>query len=112
VINYGQGSASFPQEIIIDQWFTEAQFESYRALGAHIIDAICSGDRREVGDQSKISLTAFERKVKEHNQMNFRAFNERVNYAALTSQFRRELTRNTPPGFEQRVSDYVKDLLS
>lgn len=33
VINYWQGRSTFPQEVITDQWFSEAQFESYRALG-------------------------------------------------------------------------------
>src|SRR6185436_16809318 len=62
VINYEQSSKDFPQEVIVDQWFSESQFESYRALGSHIIDAICGGD------QNKISLAAFARKVKEHNR--------------------------------------------
>lgn len=28
----------------MDQFFSEAQFESYRMLGSHIIDQICKGD--------------------------------------------------------------------
>ena len=27
----------------MDQWFTESQFEAYRALGAYITEMICTG---------------------------------------------------------------------
>jgi hypothetical protein len=33
----------------VDQFFSEAQFESYRMLGSHIIDEMCKG---EDGDES------------------------------------------------------------
>ncbi len=33
---------TFPHESTGDQWFSEAQFESYRKLGSHIIDTICN----------------------------------------------------------------------
>jgi patatin-like phospholipase len=33
----------FPHESTADQWFSESQMESYRALGSHIIDKICGG---------------------------------------------------------------------
>jgi hypothetical protein len=34
---YANSSAAFPHESTVDQWFSEAQFESYRALGAHLV---------------------------------------------------------------------------
>jgi hypothetical protein len=34
VRSYGQSDESFPHDSTLDQWFTESQFESYRALGA------------------------------------------------------------------------------
>ncbi|HMF56814.1 MAG TPA: patatin-like phospholipase family protein [Pyrinomonadaceae bacterium] len=40
VRNYYQESGDFPQESIADQFFSEAQFESYRMLGSHILDQI------------------------------------------------------------------------
>jgi hypothetical protein len=40
VRGYAGESSAFPHETTADQFFTEAQFESYRALGAHIFDAI------------------------------------------------------------------------
>ena len=44
VLNYHAGSVSFPQDTIADQWFSEAQFESYRMLGSHMIQSI-TGDK-------------------------------------------------------------------
>jgi hypothetical protein len=43
VRNYGKESKTFPQETTVDQFFSESQFESYRALGRHIIGKI-AGD--------------------------------------------------------------------
>lgn len=79
VLNYASEHQSFPQEFIGDQWFSESQFESYRALGSHIVDAICRAgdeieDRNDFDDLEKfkdnlqnklaeISLTDFEQKV-------------------------------------------------
>jgi hypothetical protein len=41
VLNYHQANPSFPEETIVDQWFSESQFESYRMLGSHMIAKIC-----------------------------------------------------------------------
>ena len=40
VIAYANNSGDFPHESTTDQWFDEAQFESYRALGLHTIGQI------------------------------------------------------------------------
>ena len=40
VDNYARARPEFPHEPTADQWFDEAQFESYRALGVHSIDTI------------------------------------------------------------------------
>lgn len=105
VVNYGLGNRTFPQEIIVDQWFSEAQFESYRALGSHIIDAICEGD------QNRISLTAFERKAKDHNRVNFRVFKDRISFAALAQQFRKTMTESTPPEYADKVKKFMSDIM-
>jgi Patatin-like phospholipase len=42
VLNYHASSKTFPEETIADQWFSEPQFESYRALGNHMIATICA----------------------------------------------------------------------
>ena len=39
VKNYSKTCPAFPHESTVDQWFTETQFESYRALGYHIISS-------------------------------------------------------------------------
>ena len=43
VYSYSQVSKTFPHESTSDQWFSESQFESYRALGRHTA-AQCFGD--------------------------------------------------------------------
>ncbi len=44
VLNYRRANPTFPEETIVDQWFSESQFESYRALGNHMIEKICEED--------------------------------------------------------------------
>jgi hypothetical protein len=46
IFNYAQANPLFPHEPTTDQWFSESQFESYRALGFHVISAICGEDWR------------------------------------------------------------------
>ena len=41
VYNYARESRQFPHEPTSDQFFSESQFESYRALGRHAINEIC-----------------------------------------------------------------------
>jgi hypothetical protein len=36
VLNYRRAHPEYPHQSTADQWFDEAQFESYRALGYHI----------------------------------------------------------------------------
>ena len=106
VLNYGRSNGSFPQEVIIDQWFSEAQFESYRALGSHIIDAICGGEQN-----NKIGLAAFARRARAHNQMNFDAFKEQINYAAFEKQFAQEMKNWAPDSYKQKVRKYLDETL-
>jgi hypothetical protein len=47
VANYHSQHVSFPHQTTGDQWFDESQFESYRCLGAHVIDEIL-GEKQEV----------------------------------------------------------------
>jgi len=42
VLNFHESDKAFPQDTIVDQWFGEAQFESYRMLGSHMIGTISS----------------------------------------------------------------------
>jgi hypothetical protein len=109
VINYWQGSNGFPQETITDQWFSEAQFESYRALGMHIIDAIC--DPNDLGARSQISLAAFGRKAYEHNRLDFRAFQEDVGYLALETLSKETIGKYDYPSYKSKVKKFIDDLL-
>lgn len=109
VINYWQGSRGFPQETITDQWFSEAQFESYRALGSHIIDAICDPEDRR--DQNQVSFAAFARKVYEHNQLDFRAFRESLSYFVLENQSTEAMKLNQYPSYQNKVKRFIDKLL-
>jgi hypothetical protein len=40
VLNYKKMHPAFPHEPTVDEWFSESQFESYRALGQHIIRTV------------------------------------------------------------------------
>lgn len=48
VVAYGRGSAAFPHESTIDQFFSESQFESYRRLADHFVDGLMEGARAHV----------------------------------------------------------------
>jgi hypothetical protein len=40
---YANAHVSFPHEATLDQFFTESQFESYRALGEFQAERLCGG---------------------------------------------------------------------
>ena len=46
VYNYSKSSADFPHETTADQWFSESQFESYRALGRSALLTMAGRDGR------------------------------------------------------------------
>lgn len=56
VYSYAESSSTFPHEPTSDQWFTESQFESYRALGFHLLEQVSCGRNFE-------SLTDFMQQV-------------------------------------------------
>jgi hypothetical protein len=68
VLNYARTSATFPHQSTTDQFFNEAQFESYRRLGSHAIDEIC----RNGGDDDRgplaLTLDAFVEKCLAHSR--------------------------------------------
>jgi hypothetical protein len=76
VLNYHKSDTAFPQDSIVDQWFSEPQFESYRALGSHMIHKIWTeptskGEVRkdksgEVGDKSESAFAWFETAASDH----------------------------------------------
>jgi hypothetical protein len=67
VLNYASQSGSFPQEFIGDQWFSESQFESYRALGSHIVDTLCREERGKINDRNTFDdLNKFRERVEDN----------------------------------------------
>jgi len=46
VYNYATESLDFPHESTADQFFSESQFESYRALGRHAFNEICGNYKK------------------------------------------------------------------
>jgi hypothetical protein len=56
---YAAAHAKFPHETTLNQWFGESQFESYRSLGAYVIEEICKG-------ADVLDLTEFADRVGEH----------------------------------------------
>lgn len=50
ILNYSRTSRAFPHESTTDQWFSEAQFESYRELGQWCIKRICAAGPKDPQD--------------------------------------------------------------
>ncbi len=52
VQRYADQCPAFPHQSTADQWFNESQFESYRALGQHIVESTIGviGDRKEMDE--------------------------------------------------------------
>ena len=51
VLSYAAQNKDFPNQSTADQWFDESQFESYRALGEHIIRSIF----KDIGDNQTVN---------------------------------------------------------
>lgn len=62
LLNYRRLHPDYPHESIADQWFDEAQFESYRALGDHIVECAlreaAQASRKANGDSDIGTLCA------------------------------------------------------
>jgi hypothetical protein len=54
VLNYASENALFPHEPTSDQWFSEAQFESYRRLGQHVGERVFGVIKPEVVDLAEL----------------------------------------------------------
>ncbi|ADB40021.1 patatin-like phospholipase family protein [Spirosoma linguale] len=49
IFNYGSTKSAFPHESTSDQFFSESQFESYRALGRHAFETMHTSFKKEAG---------------------------------------------------------------
>ena len=68
VYNYATESLDFPHESTADQFFSESQFESYRALGRHAFNEICGNYKKgkDTFAATYPTVAAFKDAVKEH----------------------------------------------
>ena len=68
VYNYATESLDFPHESTADQFFSESQFESYRALGRHAFNEICGNYRKgkDTFAATYPTVAAFKDAVMEH----------------------------------------------
>jgi hypothetical protein len=68
VYNYATESLDFPHESTADQFFSESQFESYRALGRHAFNEICGNYRKgkDTFAATYPTVKAFKNAVMEH----------------------------------------------
>jgi hypothetical protein len=53
---YAVSNKTFPQQTTTDQFFDEAQFESYRGLGVHLVEEICG---KRLSDPAGLTLDGF-----------------------------------------------------
>jgi len=65
VQRYAAQYPAFPHQSTADQWFSESQFESYRALGEHVAQSTFGvvGTRKEIG---KMNVEEFFVKLRQH----------------------------------------------
>jgi hypothetical protein len=59
VVQYWRSSPDFPHETTVDQFFSESQFESYRALGLFTIRGMIESDGDEESDDTELSMDDF-----------------------------------------------------
>lgn len=59
VRHYASRQATFPHETTTDQFFSEAQFESYRRLGVHVVEQICGDPTGPLEERDGVDLQGF-----------------------------------------------------
>ncbi len=66
VLHYASQDKHFPHQATTDQSFDEAQFESYRRLGLHVIERICREGGQADPRADRIDLSEFIRRVRRY----------------------------------------------
>nr|MDP9121219.1 hypothetical protein [Acidobacteriota bacterium] len=66
VQNYARENPLFPHQSTADQWFSESQFESYRALGENAVEVMAAGGHYPGGGAAPAGLDPFVDRVKEY----------------------------------------------
>jgi hypothetical protein len=67
ILDYARRNGAFPHEATSDQFFSEEQFEMYRALGFHMIDGLFGDDRVSVveGEGGWETVSAAKKELKD-----------------------------------------------
>jgi hypothetical protein len=63
IFNYARTCSFFPHESTANQFFSEAQFESYRRLGSYIVQHISRGETTTAKQDRSVALDAFAARV-------------------------------------------------
>jgi predicted acylesterase/phospholipase RssA len=90
---YAAANPTFPHESTIDQWFSESQFESYRALGFEITDGILNDVLDRYDQRKTVKLAGIFQHLRDEAEQAFRAAQKKTKEAA-------HLIQAIPPGTE------------
>jgi hypothetical protein len=66
VRHYASQRTAFPHETTTDQFFSEAQFESYRRLGLHVIETVCGEAAGPFEGHAGFDLAGFVGRAREY----------------------------------------------
>jgi hypothetical protein len=66
VRHYASQRTAFPHETTTDQFFSEAQFESYRRLGLHVIETVCGEAAGPFEGHAGLDLAGFVGRAREY----------------------------------------------
>jgi hypothetical protein len=66
VRHYASQRPTFPHETTTDQFFSEAQFESYRRLGLHVVEQICGDTDGPFEGRQGLDLAGFVGRAREY----------------------------------------------
>jgi hypothetical protein len=69
ILSYAAESPTFPHESTADQWFSESQMESYRALGSYVVNRIWERIPPDPGAPDKVGLTHLVERACDHGRM-------------------------------------------
>ncbi len=100
VLGYAKRNPPFPFQTTVDQFFDEAQFESYRKLGAHIADSVF----REAAERLNQAYAAGE-KGEDNPGMAENRFNPEAFFTVLREAWRGRLS------IDERASAHLHKLL-
>jgi hypothetical protein len=65
---YAADSPTFPHETTADQFFTESQMESYRSLGAHVIEKVLGAEGEDDPDAPMAALGPYWKNIRRFGQ--------------------------------------------